>query len=234
MAGDWIPMRTDLRDDPAVIAIAAELGVEEDLILGKLHRFWSWANRQTVDGNAPSVTKMWLDRHLCAQGFAQALENVGWLECSDLGIRVPNFERYNSQSAKRRLLTARRVAAIRHRKRNAASVTKCAPREEKRREEINNPLTPLKTRGKAVVFTPPTLEEVTTYCRERQNGIDAQTFLDHYETVGWRYGKGVGKPIKDWKAAVRTWEASRRAEESISKDPDAPCPGARHYGADTK
>lgn len=81
---------------------------------------------------------------------------------------------------------------------------------------------------------PPTLEEVRAYCVERGNNIDPQTFLDHYEAVGWRYGKGVGKPIKDWKAAVRTWEQRRREDSSAIKDPDAPQPGAKHYGVDTK
>ena len=53
-------------------------------------------------------------------------------------------------------------------------------------------------------FTPPTLEEVMEYCKERNNGIDPIQFFDFYEANGWIQGKG--KPIKDWKAAVRTWE----------------------------
>ena len=53
-------------------------------------------------------------------------------------------------------------------------------------------------------FTPPTIEEVMEYCQERNNGIDPIQFFDFYEANGWIQGKG--KPIKDWKAAVRTWE----------------------------
>lgn len=52
-------------------------------------------------------------------------------------------------------------------------------------------------------FTPPTLEEVQAYCLERNNGVDAQHFLDYYSSNGWRVGRN---PMKDWKAAVRTWE----------------------------
>lgn len=62
------------------------------------------------------------------------------------------------------------------------------------------------------IFKPPTLEEVSEYCRERNNDIDPIAFLNHYETIGWRYGKGPGKPIKDWKSAVRTWEDRRKKE----------------------
>lgn len=53
-------------------------------------------------------------------------------------------------------------------------------------------------------FRPPTVEEVAEYCRERANGIDANEFVDFYTANGWTQGKG--KPIKDWRACVRTWE----------------------------
>jgi hypothetical protein len=62
------------------------------------------------------------------------------------------------------------------------------------------------------IFKPPTLDEVSAYCNERNNGIDPIAFLNHYEAVGWRYGKGPGKPIKDWKACVRTWEDRKKKE----------------------
>ena len=52
-------------------------------------------------------------------------------------------------------------------------------------------------------FTPPTLEEVVAYCRERRNNVDAQRFIDYYSSNGWKVGKNK---MKDWKAAVRTWE----------------------------
>jgi DNA-binding transcriptional regulator YhcF (GntR family) len=54
-----------------------------------------------------------------------------------------------------------------------------------------------------VKFRKPTLQEVQEYCQERKNNIDPQKFLDYYESVGWKIGK---KPMKDWKACVRTWE----------------------------
>ena len=56
-------------------------------------------------------------------------------------------------------------------------------------------------------FTPPTVEDVAEYCRERNNGIDAQTFVDFYQAKGWMIGKN---PVRDWKACVRTWESNNR------------------------
>lgn len=53
------------------------------------------------------------------------------------------------------------------------------------------------------VFTPPTVEMVKAYCLERGNRVDSQRFVDFYASKGWRVGN---QPMKDWKAAVRTWE----------------------------
>ena len=55
-------------------------------------------------------------------------------------------------------------------------------------------------------FVKPTLEEVQAYCKERNNSVDAQKWYNHYEAVGCKVGKN---PMKDWKAAVRTWEKNK-------------------------
>ena len=52
-------------------------------------------------------------------------------------------------------------------------------------------------------FTPPTLDDVSAYIRKRGSNVDAQRFLDFYTAKGWMVGKNR---MKDWKAAVRTWE----------------------------
>ena len=56
-------------------------------------------------------------------------------------------------------------------------------------------------------FVPPTPEEVQNYCNERGNGISGTEFCDFYISKGWKVGR---EPMKDWKAAVRTWEAKRK------------------------
>lgn len=53
------------------------------------------------------------------------------------------------------------------------------------------------------VFLKPTLEEITDYCNERNNGVDAERFYNFYESKGWMIGSNK---MKNWKAAVRTWE----------------------------
>ena len=66
--------------------------------------------------------------------------------------------------------------------------------------------------GRSKRFVPPTVEEVQTYCRERNNGIDAAAFIDFYAARGWKYGQG--RPMVDWKAAVRTWESREKKQEN--------------------
>ena len=129
MAGDWLPMRFDLAVDPTVIAIAAECGINEHEVVGKLHSIWSWANQQTADGNAPGVTRAFLNRHVGDENFISALIGRHWLIVNKAGVTVPDFDTWNGESAKKRL-----QAAIRARKRrrncdtrHAGSVTSALP-----------------------------------------------------------------------------------------------------------
>ena len=61
-------------------------------------------------------------------------------------------------------------------------------------------------------FQKPTVDEVRAYCQERKNNVDPETFVDFYESKNWMIGKNK---MKDWKAAVRTWE---RSDKNKSKD----------------
>ena len=72
-------MRTDLSEDPLVIAMAARLHVDEFSVVGRLHRIWSWADRQLTDGLALGVTTEWIDQYVRLQGFSNSLLEVGWL-----------------------------------------------------------------------------------------------------------------------------------------------------------
>lgn len=56
---------------------------------------------------------------------------------------------------------------------------------------------------KARAKIPPAIEDVRAYCAERANGVDAQAFIDFYASKGWKVGN---QPMRDWQAAVRTWE----------------------------
>ena len=75
------------------------------------------------------------------------------------------------------------------------------------KEGAGKPPTPARKK-----FTPPSLDEVQQYCVERNNGIDAQHFLDYYQARGWKYNGG--QTLKDWRAAIRTWERNSKPQQN--------------------
>ena len=69
-------------------------------------------------------------------------------------------------------------------------------------------------KDKRKTFVKPTVEEVKAYCKERNNKVDPYQFVDFYESKGWKVGN---QPMKDWKAAVRTWEKRDTAKANPKK-----------------
>ena len=75
--------------------------------------------------------------------------------------------------------------------------------KEEDKEEVEEVPTVPKKREARKRSSTPSVDEVREYCFERGNGVDAETFVDFYASKGWKVGNA---PMKDWKAAVRTWE----------------------------
>ena len=92
---------------------------------------------------------------------------------------------------------------------NNQTVTKPEPKEKEKAKEKPKGNDKEKENAKAFCadkprrFTKPAVEDIREYCQERGKGIDPQRFFDFYEAKGWRVGN---QPMKDWQAAVRTWE----------------------------
>lgn len=87
--------------------------------------------------------------------------------------------------------------------------TASSPREQVRLDKIRLDKIREDIGEKSKRFIPPTIDEVTYYCQERNNGIDAQRFIDFYSARGWIIGKNK---MKDWRAAVRTWEGKNKQD----------------------
>lgn len=68
---------------------------------------------------------------------------------------------------------------------------------------------------KRTVFTPPTVEDVRAYCLERKNQVDPERFHSYYSSNGWMVGKSK---MKDWKAAVRTWERNGYSNKTYGEN----------------
>lgn len=87
--------------------------------------------------------------------------------------------------------------------------------KKKDKDKENNTHASVQDGNPSSSFKKPTLEEVTSYCQERDNNVNPQAFIDHYEANGWFRGK---TKIKSWKACVRTWE--QNAKEKPAKEPE--------------
>ncbi len=108
MAGDWIPMRLDLCDDPAVLEMADIIDQPDEYVVGCLHKVWSWASRNCHDGTVTGVTILSLSRAVKLPTAVAAMAKVGWLvegkgEDGRPFISFPKWENWLSKSAKARL-----------------------------------------------------------------------------------------------------------------------------------
>jgi hypothetical protein len=145
MAGEWIKMEHTLPEKPEVMRMARALGVDADLIVGKLARLWGWIDGVSVDGSVDGVVAADVDRICRCDGFAAACVLVGWLLVDDAAERVtlPNFDNHNGETAKKRALKNRRQAKWRANVDDSVDVaasTSASTREEKRREEKDQKL----------------------------------------------------------------------------------------------
>ena len=178
MAGDWIKMRIDLMEDPAVMQMAEKLNVREETVVGYCHAFWSWVSRQCHDGTVTGVTLVSLGRRLNLPGFPEMLVKVGWLDYDDSGdhpvIGIPKFERHLSQSAK-----ARGLAAIR--KRNARDDS--VPKMSRSDRDINA------TRDRVEKSTKPPTPFTKGASRKRKEPRDVP-MLSHEELIAARVANG--------------------------------------------
>lgn len=110
---DWIKVEKTTARKTEILQIAGLLNIHPDHAFGLCVRFWCWADDQIADGYARGVTLSLLECAFGHDGFVAALASVGWLEEVDGGVRVCNWDRHLSKSAKSRALAKTRVAKAR-------------------------------------------------------------------------------------------------------------------------
>lgn len=227
----WIKIVTDVFDDEKILMI--ESMPEADGLIVIWFKLLCLAGKQNNSGvfqmgQMPYTDEMFATifrRPLNTVRLAlKTFEQFGMIEIINNTVTIPNWEKHQrldvyEQSKEK---TRQRVAAHRERQKALAesnvtcnvtdgvTVTVCNAVDKIREEEIRTDeirgehieaASPPPSRTKR--FVPPAVEEVREYCMERQNGIDAHRFVDYYSSNGWMVGKSK---MKDWKAAVRTWE----------------------------
>jgi hypothetical protein len=208
----WIKFEGSTSDKPEVWEMAQLLGIDPDAVVGKLLRVWVWFDAHTETGNAPSVTKAILDCYVRVTGFTETMIKVGWMSEAEGMIGLPNFDRHNGETAKKRATTAKRVAKSRAGNANVthqplqkrysgnASVTPDAlAKEDKKREDK-------KREDTSIYFS----EWYSLYPRKVAKGEAVKAYARALKRIG-------GDPAE---AATKLLEASKpRLLEIGKRDP---------------
>lgn len=146
MAGDWIKMRVDLQSHPKVVRILSATCTDKFRAIGGLHAVWTIFDTHSEDGKLKGYTPELLDHVIGWDGFARAMESVGWLQYDGLEtLALPEFEAHNGKSGKRRAEDQKRKKESRQSVRilSEECPTDLRTREEKRREDIKaSPIVP--------------------------------------------------------------------------------------------
>jgi hypothetical protein len=201
VAGDWIKVEKCSAGKPEVMRLARLWGIPQDQAFGMLVRFWVWIDDACVDGRVDGVASHEIDDMMRFPGFAQGLVTVKWLDIDDSNpcTRIPNFDKHNAETAKKRALRNERQSRWRHKNVDAhvdAHVdSKTSTREEKRREDIDTSLRSVSTRKKL---------DAPTEDHERiavEQGVSCKAEFEKYRD--WVASKG--RPHKDEVAGFRNW-----------------------------
>ena len=160
------------------------------------------------------------------------LQNCGLIETSD---NVNFFLPYVVENTGSETAVAQRVRDYREKQRLLQCNTDVTQEKRERNVEIEKEkeieieLERELDKPRTARFTPPTVEEVSSYCQERKNGIDAQRFVDYYNSRGWMLGK---TKMKDWKAAVRTWERGNSKPKIVAETAEDSAQAVKDYDWD--
>jgi len=90
-------------------------------------------------------------------------------------------------------------------------------KNKSKRETVMNTLHNVTVKPVKKKFVIPTIKQLEEYCNERKNKVNPEAFIDHYISNGWVVGKNK---MKDWKAAVRTWERNNFNNVKDTKEED--------------
>lgn len=227
----WFSHDADALDDPKIILMVSQLGMEGYGLYWMLVEFLSKQPGYIL----PVCLIEPLSRRygISKEKLEAIINNYGLFEFYDNNFLSPSLMRRMDAYEKR--VNINRSNALQGWKARKGEAKELPPhnngnttamqsqsdpnaiREEKSREDK---IREEKKKEERTVV-PPSLEMVSAYCKERGNNINPQTFIDFYSSKGWLVGKAR---MKDWQATVRTWEgrdqsSGARASPGVPEDP---------------
>lgn len=130
------------------------------------------------------------------------LKQVGLIDFKVNGIKATSYMIYFTQQTTQQTTQDTTQHTTQHTTQDTTQSTSTLNKLDKTRlDKTIKEKIPLESKRKK--FQKPTVEQIQAYCAERENDVNPSLFYDYYEARGWMVGKS---PMKDWKAAVRTWE----------------------------
>lgn len=212
----WIKIVTDIFDDEKMILI--ESLPDADSIMVCWFKLLCLAGKQNNSGVLMLNDRIAYTDEMLATVFRRPLQTVrlaletfeqfGMVEIINGAITIPNWGKHQNLDRLEKLRDYQREYHREYRKKQAQIPESAESKPDSKlcvngtdiEEDKNKNRLDKNNKGR---FYPPTVEEVKAYCEERNNGVDPQAFVDFYTAKGWKVGKD---PMKDWQAAVRTWE----------------------------
>lgn len=204
---DWLPLFATLTSEQAAEVLKGIAGYPDyevknvpmwDFFSSQLEKEYSAFCERTEKARGSAAAR-WSNAERCESKNADAVARNEMRTDTD---ECENMQTHNSECE------CMRSDANTFTKRKKEKMPPAPPEEEKNK----NTYTPTNTsvctpKAKNGVFVPPTVEEAQAYIAEQGYSVDAERFVDFYTAKGWFVGKN---PMKDWKAAVRTWERDKQ------------------------
>lgn len=205
MAGDWIKLEHATLDKPEVLELSELLHVSQGDALLLCLRFWVWLDEQSRDGRRLRVSKLSLDALIKCPGFSNSMIRVSWLGEDSEGLFIPNFDKHNGETSKKRALKNQRQSKWRQNGDatvdadvDASRSTKLSTREEKRRDKDISP--------KRELLAVPDGWTPSEQCVEnlsREFGLRVPEDVNRYVAAFHDACKAKGYRYKDFDAAFR-------------------------------
>jgi len=219
----WIKIVTDIFDDEKILLI--ESMPEHDAIIVIWFKLLCLAGKMNNGGVFIMNDKIPYTEEMLATIFRRPLnvvrlalntfEQFGMIERVENIITIPNWSKHQTldQLEERKEYMREYMQKYRERQKQLACNANSKVNSKSNSKanvsvldidiEEDKDIDLIESKAKAKRFIPPTIEEVQAYCKERNNNVDPEQFINFYSAKDWMIGKNK---MKDWKAAVRTWE----------------------------
>lgn len=238
MGAKWIKLNTDIFDNRKVKYLRSQpegdsLALAWVMLLalaGKCNAGGALSLTEKVPYTAKTLA--------CELGFPEKFmkkalklfKELGMVTVEDSSLSITGWEEHQNVEGMDRIREQTRKRVAKHREEKSeteqetenrcnvtesvtgnVTVTQCNATEKEREEEIEK-----KGKKKSGRFSPPTQDDVKRYCGENGYTVDAEHFVSYYQANGWKVGRN---PMKDWKAALRTWERRNRETQPEAQLP---------------